>query len=339
MFDNFRFSKGLFGYNKKQVEECVGSLNSQVKDLQDRLDKANKAMAEQKSEFSTKSQLMENNHKQLKEKYDDLEGAVNKKEEELVLYKEQKQAAYEALASTMKDVASLKAEQNSSAEREQMLLQQISDLNTKINDFRASQAEAEQLNAERERVAEALVLANEKADSIIAEAENNAKTIIENAVADSIHEKKRVEMQVEMEREKLIDLKKEIRGLKGNFAALMSKFEDGYDTLNIEDTLPETKQNADVEVTDTAAEPADDYQAESGNVQENVHDNSGDSSLGIPELPADFGKNLVPDADFDRESFIRKADNMIEFPEFEEEDADGADGVDGFDSGISTTLL
>jgi len=75
-------------------------------------------------------------------------------------------------------------------------------------------SKAEQINVDRAKVADALIQAQEKAERILEEARNQA-----------LQEKKSIEELIEREKEKLIDIKEELRGLKSEAAGVLKKYE------------------------------------------------------------------------------------------------------------------
>lgn len=72
----------------------------------------------------------------------------------------------------------------------------------------------EQLQEDREKIANAIIIAQEKADAILDEARRQA-----------IDEKKMLELQVEVEKEKLVDIKQELKGLKVELVDKLKKYE------------------------------------------------------------------------------------------------------------------
>jgi cell division initiation protein len=73
---------------------------------------------------------------------------------------------------------------------------------------------AQRAQADKDKIAYALIAAREKAESIIAEARNEA-----------INEKKTLENQVENEKEKLVDLRSELKVLKAEVINTLKKYE------------------------------------------------------------------------------------------------------------------
>lgn len=71
----------------------------------------------------------------------------------------------------------------------------------------------------------------EKVANALITAEDQAKKIIENARNESFAEKERIENLIEMEREKLLDMKKEVIDLKEKTIRLLDKYSNEMNTL------------------------------------------------------------------------------------------------------------
>ena len=71
----------------------------------------------------------------------------------------------------------------------------------------------------------------EKVANALITAEDQARKIIEDARAEALQEKDRIEGLIEMEREKLLDVKKEVIDLKEKSIALMEKYKNEIDNL------------------------------------------------------------------------------------------------------------
>ncbi len=71
----------------------------------------------------------------------------------------------------------------------------------------------------------------EKVANALITAEDQAKKIIENARTESFAEKERIENLIEMEREKLLDMKKEVIDLKEKTIRLLDKYSNEMNTL------------------------------------------------------------------------------------------------------------
>ena len=74
--------------------------------------------------------------------------------------------------------------------------------------------------AKQEKVANALITA-----------EDQAKKIIENSRIESMQEKDRIEHLIEMEKEKLLDIKKEVIDLKEKTIAILDKYSNELNNL------------------------------------------------------------------------------------------------------------
>ena len=74
--------------------------------------------------------------------------------------------------------------------------------------------------AKQEKVANALITA-----------EDQAKKIIENSRIESMQEKDRIEHLIEMEKEKLLDIKKEVIDLKEKTITLLDKYSSEMNNL------------------------------------------------------------------------------------------------------------
>ncbi len=88
---------------------------------------------------------------------------------------------------------------------------QYRDMKNKYDEISTSLAE---IKENRERVANALITAQEQAQNIIEEAKKKA-----------IDEKKKLEQQVEKEKEKLVDIKQELKVLKVEVVDTLKKYE------------------------------------------------------------------------------------------------------------------
>ena len=95
---------------------------------------------------------------------------------------------------------------------------EISNLKMQIREMKAryetAESESVQLSKEKERIANTLIQAQEKADAIIEEARKQAQ-----------QEKSRLDAELENEREKIIDLKRDIQSIKENVIELLNKFQ------------------------------------------------------------------------------------------------------------------
>ncbi len=71
----------------------------------------------------------------------------------------------------------------------------------------------------------------EKVANALITAEDQSKKIIENARAEANEEKARIEQLIELEKEKLLDIKKEVVDLKERAAKLMEKYTKELDDI------------------------------------------------------------------------------------------------------------
>lgn len=95
---------------------------------------------------------------------------------------------------------------------------EIADIKAQYRDIKSKYDELntcfEQLQEDREKIANAFITAHEKAETIIDEARQQA-----------ILEKKTLEQQVEAEKEKLVDIKQELKVLKVEVVDKLKKYE------------------------------------------------------------------------------------------------------------------
>ncbi len=102
--------------------------------------------------------------------------------------------------------------------------EQISALVNQVKDMKLRYGElaqkADQVNDDRVKIGDVLIKAQEKADLIIEDARNKA-----------MEEKRRIEVVIEQEREKLVDLKGEIRFLKSELTSTLKKYESQLNNM------------------------------------------------------------------------------------------------------------
>jgi cell division initiation protein len=79
---------------------------------------------------------------------------------------------------------------------------------------------ADEINEDRNKIANVLIRAQEKAELIMEEAREQA-----------VEEKKNLDAMVEQEKEKLVDAKAELRALKGNVIETLKKFDEELENL------------------------------------------------------------------------------------------------------------
>ncbi len=95
---------------------------------------------------------------------------------------------------------------------------EIADITAQYRDVKSKYDEVcanlQQIKEDRERIANALITAQEKAETIINEAKQQA-----------INEKKSLEKQVEAEKERLVDIKEELKVLKVEVVDKLKRYE------------------------------------------------------------------------------------------------------------------
>lgn len=109
---------------------------------------------------------------------------------------------------------------------------EISNLKLQIREMKAryetDSQNSQQLSKEKEKIASALIMAQETADSILSEARNRAD-----------EERIQLEQTLESERERIIDLKRDIKTMKSQVSDLLSKFQG---SLNEYEIIMESKE-------------------------------------------------------------------------------------------------
>ncbi|CDC77584.1 MAG: DivIVA domain-containing protein [Christensenellales bacterium] len=110
------------------------------------------------------------------------------------------------------------------AEYESKIQAEKSDANRIANELTILKRKLEKYEtdyiAKQEKVANALITA-----------EDQAKKIIENSRIESMQEKDRIEHLIEMEKEKLLDIKKEVIDLKEKTITLLDKYSNEMNNL------------------------------------------------------------------------------------------------------------
>ena len=110
------------------------------------------------------------------------------------------------------------------AEYESKIQAEKSDANRIANELTILKRKLEKYEtdyiAKQEKVANALITA-----------EDQAKKIIENSRIESMQEKDRIEHLIEMEKEKLLDIKKEVIDLKEKTITLLDKYSNDMNNL------------------------------------------------------------------------------------------------------------
>jgi archaellum component FlaC len=91
------------------------------------------------------------------------------------------------------------------------LKEQVKDIKSKYDDL---VSKADMINEDRSKIAEVLIKAQEKAE-----------IILEDARAEALEEKKKLEETIEAEKEKLVDIKRELNILKTEAINALKKYE------------------------------------------------------------------------------------------------------------------
>ncbi len=92
-----------------------------------------------------------------------------------------------------------------------MLKNQNRELRIKYEDLERRMS---QVNEDRVKIADAIIIANEKAEAIL-----------EDARKEALEEKKKLEQTIESEKEKLVDIRRELKSLKSEVIQRLKKFE------------------------------------------------------------------------------------------------------------------
>lgn len=99
---------------------------------------------------------------------------------------------------------------------------EIADLKTQVKELKSKYEEtwqeAEKVMREKEKIAGVLLQAQEQAENMMVEAREKA-----------LQEKKHLDQVLESEKEKIVDIKRELKGLKNQIAELLSKYEHQLD--------------------------------------------------------------------------------------------------------------
>ncbi|MEG2348275.1 MAG: DivIVA domain-containing protein [Clostridia bacterium] len=110
------------------------------------------------------------------------------------------------------------------AEYESKLQAERSDANRVANELTIVKKKLERYETD-------YVLRQEKVANALITAEDQAKKIIENSRNEAMQEKDRIEHLIEMEKEKLLDMKKEVIDLKEKAIRLLDKYSEEMNTL------------------------------------------------------------------------------------------------------------
>ncbi|HEX2946363.1 MAG TPA: hypothetical protein VHT96_10455 [Clostridia bacterium] len=95
---------------------------------------------------------------------------------------------------------------------------EIAGLKLQSKDVKAKYEEllkkSDQINEDRAKIAEVLIKAQEKAEMML-----------ENARLEALEEKRQLEETIEQDREKLVDIRQEVKTLKGEVVNMLKKYE------------------------------------------------------------------------------------------------------------------
>lgn len=101
---------------------------------------------------------------------------------------------------------------------------EIGQLKSQNKDIRTRYEEllkkADQINEDRAKIAEVLIKAQEQAD-----------LMMENARQEALDEKRQLEDAIEQDKERLVDIRQEIKGLKGEIVSTLKKYESQLVTI------------------------------------------------------------------------------------------------------------
>jgi len=117
-----------------------------------------------------------------------------------------------------------------------------SELKSELNELREKydqlSREAESLMKEKEKIAGVLLQAQEKAETMMREAQDKA-----------LKEKMRLDQLLESEKEKIVDIKLELKKLRGNIIEILSRYENQIEEvlINIEEREKHYIQDEDEE--------------------------------------------------------------------------------------------
>ena len=133
------------------------------------------------------------------------------------------------------------------------LVAQLKNVNKK---YESIKLEEERILTEKEKITKALVSANEKADRIVEDAK-------ETVTAEVVE----LETKAEKEREKIVDIKRELMGMKSEAMEMLTKYQKALNEIvfNEVEEVPEAKEEPKKETAEAQA-PASDSGA--WNVQE-----------------------------------------------------------------------
>lgn len=118
-------------------------------------------------------------------------------------------------------IADMKKDYEEELKRQNQELLAMKNENSKLND------RINQLLNDRKEIEEA----KKNISDVLFKAEQQAKQIVEDAKSKAIEERQEIDVQIEAEKEKLIDAKIEIAMLKDKAKEVMSKFADDLTNL------------------------------------------------------------------------------------------------------------
>ena len=118
-------------------------------------------------------------------------------------------------------IAELKSDYEAELKRQNQELLNMKSENAKLNE------RLNQYLADRKEIEEA----KKNISDVLFKAEQQAKQILEDAKAKAIEERQEIDVQIEAEKEKLIDAKIELAMLKDKAKDLMAKFTDDITNL------------------------------------------------------------------------------------------------------------
>ena len=110
------------------------------------------------------------------------------------------------------------------AEYESKIQAERSDANRIANELSLVKSKLEKYEAD-------YIAKQEKVASALITAEDQAKKIIEDSRSEAIQEKDRIEHLIEMEKEKLLDMKREVIDLKEKTVTLLDKYSQEINNL------------------------------------------------------------------------------------------------------------
>ncbi len=133
------------------------------------------------------------------------------------------------------------------------LVAQLKNVNKK---YEAIKLEEERILTEKEKISQALVSANEKANKIVEDAK-------ETVSAEVIE----LEAKAEKEREKIVDIKSELMGMKTDAMKMLEKYQKALNEIVFSEIADEPEAPAEVE-KEPAEAKAPEAKTDSWNIQE-----------------------------------------------------------------------